>query len=85
MDTKSYQVQEGLLRNAESLKSLAVVIDELGTRLSPVLRNEQTVQESGKGKPEPILVPVATDLREHGDIILNLMGRIEDLIRRLEV
>jgi len=66
---------------ANRLKNLIV---ELETQLQPVLREAMPPEEKPE-EVEPVLVPLAREIKGINETVFIMIGKIEDIITRLEI
>lgn len=84
-ETRSTEVQTEITELASVSEYLAKCVEDLETKLSPVLA--QRADDGGKAQntPSPIRVPLAATLRTRVEFIEGLRVRVSSMISRLEL
>lgn len=86
-DAKPAPVESELQHVNDRLSALVRLVDTLSARLAPVLRPEDGVlaRAADQLDDRPVMSPLAASLRSTADALDFEAGRLEQLVRRLEV
>lgn len=83
--SKNPQIEEQIIKLSTTRENLTRKIIDLLTRLSPVLRNDQPVEESGAAEPVSQLVEIALKIRAIRYDIESDIKHIDRVLERLEI
>ena len=67
----------------EQVKRLSAIISDLEGRLNPVLRSQDPQNDAAT--PEPVLTPLAGEIRKIGNSISYKAETLKNIIDRLEI
>jgi len=82
---KTPQVEEQVKRVYGALDGLVCVVNELGERLTKVMRSVPPKEKEEKDRPEEVLVPLAGDIRSISEHIEVQTDKLRDYLDRLEL
>lgn len=79
------QVKVQLNTSPKIIEDINRVVDDLGDRLTTVLRAQHNHKEPQSEKTKEELVPLATDIHEINDSMLMIYSKLESMLSRLEL
>jgi hypothetical protein len=83
--TREGQVTQELARAENAANRLVTKIDELEMQLSIVLQNDKPLASTPNKEAEQVLVPLASRIREHHEILHYQGSRLGEMLDRLEI
>ncbi len=84
-DVRQPEVQQEFLRADQCASYIDKIVEELEAKLVAVLATRKLGGNEQSGNPEPVRVPLAQNLYDHGSKLERIRERLDSILNRLEV